>query len=544
MRCALLVVWAGAGFVTTALAALLETSVAVTGHPTVLGGPVTDDFDQPYLTINASSVVRGYSSNAKTYVFATGTNSTAILPVPYFTGLGPSNSSTALDHCGAWLNAAYVDPSNESVIAGFYHEEWNCDYSNNFFTNKSVAFALSTDGGITFSKPYFPSNAIILPANSTSAHQTGEGDHGTVAVGAFLYLFFTEWDGPGGRTTVGVARAPATSLGTPGTWTKWLDGAWQSPGLGGNSTLLNGILGTAVCASADQSQVWTIGGMGFGGSLGAGFAPATDLIASWSRLSVPLTVYDASSWARGPGVPELRGYPSLLDRWGSKAAVYDEAQFVVTYWPVGSWERYLVSQPVTFGTYSAPPASPLAAFALWPLSRYYDVSGNNTIDTTAPLPLPGTVLENTTLLAPSEAYLLTSNATFPANSTVTLLQCDVRLSPTQNDSRVATPEECATTPGGVAARTLGWGYALSVPLADIPPVLLQVASPSPLIASPAPLSLAFAPQILYRCDNTGLPGGSTVSVGAPCAAGTSTPLAAVFQATPSTRALLVARSGI
>jgi hypothetical protein len=169
-------------------------------------------FDQPYLTLNVSgSVIRGFTANSKTYVFSSGQNSSAILPTPIYTGLGPGNSTSDLDYCGAWLNAAIVNPSNASEVFGFYHEEWACDYANNFFTNKSIAFALSQDGGQTFTKPNYPNNAIILPANWTASHQTGEGDHGVVLVDNYLYLFFTEWDGPTG-TTIGAARVPLADV--------------------------------------------------------------------------------------------------------------------------------------------------------------------------------------------------------------------------------------------------------------------------------------------------------------------------------------------
>jgi len=67
-------------------------------------------------------------------------------------------------------------------VHGYAHQEWQCDYAHNFQTNKSIGYAVSTDGGATFTKPGHPHNAIITSPNTTTAHQTGEGDHGVVAM--------------------------------------------------------------------------------------------------------------------------------------------------------------------------------------------------------------------------------------------------------------------------------------------------------------------------------------------------------------------------
>ena len=74
--------------------------------------------------------------------------------------------------CFTWLRVS-------GIVRGYYHQEWNCNYSDHSFTNKSVAYAESHDGGRSFQKPDYPSNSIILPprGNTTSRHQTGEGDH-------------------------------------------------------------------------------------------------------------------------------------------------------------------------------------------------------------------------------------------------------------------------------------------------------------------------------------------------------------------------------
>lgn len=42
-------------------------------------------------------------------------------------------------------------------------------------------------------------------------------------VGDYFYLYFREWDGPGGRATVALARATRASGGVPGSWHKWFN---------------------------------------------------------------------------------------------------------------------------------------------------------------------------------------------------------------------------------------------------------------------------------------------------------------------------------
>ena len=61
-------------------------------------------------------------------------------------------------------------------------------------------------------------------------------------VGGYYYMYFnptTPWG-------VSVARASVISGGTPGSWTKWYNGSFSTPGLGGASSVLSEITGTNV----------------------------------------------------------------------------------------------------------------------------------------------------------------------------------------------------------------------------------------------------------------------------------------------------------
>lgn len=159
-----------------------------------------------------------------------------------------------------WLQAVASLPKDPpGRVHGFYHEEYHCDYAHNLFTNKSIAYAESLDGGVSFTKTGWPHNQIIQPppGNTTSTaargQQVGEGDHSVVVAeeSPWLYLFFVEWDVlPGMPVRVGLARSDVASGGVPGSWMKFhcddaADCGFTTKGLGGESSALANITGSA-----------------------------------------------------------------------------------------------------------------------------------------------------------------------------------------------------------------------------------------------------------------------------------------------------------
>jgi hypothetical protein len=158
-----------------------------------MGGPASDLFDQPQLGIRSAAGVLGYTSNAATALFSLGASIDAQLPTPRPVGLQADASPDSFSHCGKWLNAAHVDAANASLVHGFFHQEWRCDYAHNLYTNKSIGYALSTDGGLTFA----PAQQQIIAGRNFSAaaraSQCGEGDHGVVRDGDFLFRAAFDW---------------------------------------------------------------------------------------------------------------------------------------------------------------------------------------------------------------------------------------------------------------------------------------------------------------------------------------------------------------
>jgi hypothetical protein len=524
-------------------------TISIFGLPRSLGGPETDLFDQPFVsfTTYGNTTVIGVSSNQLTFI---GANSTAMLPTPAFTGLGRGPNVTDLDHCGSWLNAV-VPESNSSVVHGFYHEEWKCNYSDNFFTNKSIAYALSTDGGHTFTKPNHPNNAIIVPAvgNTTSLHQTGEGDHGAVRFGEWLMLWFREWDGYHGQVTVGLARASTVSGGRPGAWQKWLlpstnnlsrplaqsqaiphasgppvlessaDG-WgtDSPGLGGESSMIAGIPGTAVYTRpADSGRLMAIGelepptGAFFDGQTRLGFS---DDGISWpASLSPPepISLVQRSTWARSDTAPELRGYSSLSGRWGAATdGLSDEVRTVWTYWPAGSDQRFLVSHPLTLmhpaATGSADPPSSL--IVVGEAACNGSVSGATSYrTTTAPVGLRGTPTDGCEWSNTSLALVMAYRGQRAWQSLRLLVECpgDASGSSTVLAATSAYDPQAwvnATCPGGSGVKPLRpigyvWANATAVPV-DAVSVTGTVQLPS---RGSEPYSITMHASLLVQTTN-------------------------------------------
>ena len=230
-----------------------ECVEAVVGPVVSIGGPIGSLYDSPISVISANGRTRAFSANQETKLIFDGKspdfghNNDSFLSECRAVNLTRSKSPSDLDYCGAWLNAAIFEPET-GVVRGFYHEEKDCNYSRNSFTNKSIAYAESHDFGSTFTKPHHPNNAIILPpySNTTSEHQTGEGDHGVVRLNSSYFLYFRQWDTP--HVRVGLARASVKSGGVPGSWSKFFKGSFETNqnGLYGDSDAIANITGTAV----------------------------------------------------------------------------------------------------------------------------------------------------------------------------------------------------------------------------------------------------------------------------------------------------------
>lgn len=203
-------------------------------------------FDTGQLFINVGGTVRGYSSNQQAHLMVDGVDIDSVVQQQggASTGLCSGQETEpcatvralpkwfgAYDECGAWLNSALVEEDNQT-LHGWYHSEAMCNYSGGF-TNKSMSYAKSTDGGMTWEKPGHPQNIVLRsPSHNISVdceHCTDEGDATVVRDGDWLYMHFMEWNGwnadadgsnNAGGFSAGVARSKLSDRGLPGTWKK------------------------------------------------------------------------------------------------------------------------------------------------------------------------------------------------------------------------------------------------------------------------------------------------------------------------------------
>ena len=362
-------------------------SSTVLGEPEILGGPTGGNFDSPFHAFrlrrpDGTARLVGYNNNGDSYRVLDGNTLTDLVPGPSSiggigqpVGLNRSASADALDHCGCWLQAAASLPADKpGYVRAWYHEEFKCDYAHNLYTNKSIAYAESHDGGLSFKKQGWPHNQIIQAngANTTATaargQQVGEGDHSIVVVGSWMYLFFLEWDDtPDHPTGIGLARSAVSDGGVPGSWKKYhcpagAECGFTSDGIGGPSSMITNISGSTVTwrPTVDSSggvdapgEFISIGTRGpwhdaatFGHGARLAFArPAVgDPPAAFEQLAEPLIFADDESWSRSNASRELYAYDSVVADPNDPTSLW----FYYTYLlPGGTFnERYFVRRSI------------------------------------------------------------------------------------------------------------------------------------------------------------------------------------------------------
>lgn len=440
----------------------IECLVVTVGATQQIGGPTNSDYDSPTTAIIVNDPTSNtyqqhqYSANSNSYLIY---NNSAYLSNPVKIGVNKGTDKSDLDYCGAWLNSAINNLKNDSlnIVHGFYHEEWNCDYADNSYTNKSIAYAISTNGGLNFTKPNYPHNQIILPppGNTTTVHQTGEGDHEVAVINdSILYLYFTEWDGPYNTVTIGLAKSVQNGL--PGTWYKYLNGKFSSPGLGGDSSAISGVPGTCVRYRKEYDDFIAMGNRGNNdGTMGYGprLSFSKDGINDWNGMSSSLFWVDQNSWNRNPPVGELVAYSSLISRdIGMNGGTYNFV-YNMSYWmhytylePNSTFEdRYNVRRTVDIKQYDngIPSNVPQVRVVL---SHYYNDQVKDSWFTTAMVPSTDGYknMDNGDVIG----LLMTKD--IGNGDTTKVYDC---YNEGVNDHMIGFENEC-----GVILRTLGWLY--------------------------------------------------------------------------------------
>lgn len=338
------------------------------GVPLVARGPAGDIADNAFSAIKLpNGKFRGFTAAGVTW--AIDGNTPYDMGGPGATvlkrGLAGSPSS-----CGQWLNHVEVDGK---TLLGWVHEETACDYSKDQ-THASMSFATSNDYGLTwkFSGP------IISGTDAPAASKETGDSCGNVVRGNDGY-FYAYCAHDGNHSWYGgyafAARAPQNNPG-PGNWTKYFNGTWTEPGVGGKSSKIDaGAVAWWLTTDETVGFNWVKGGMGL--------TVSNDRLHFTPLLSEPIMLMEYGDWSRKNGL-ELYSYQDLIDAKTGLNQLGDHWLLAYMYLNAGEGfgKRYLVFQPVEISR-SRKPGEPQAGVML---THWYDASLHDHRATVSPVP--------------------------------------------------------------------------------------------------------------------------------------------------------------
>eukprot|EP00026_Physarum_polycephalum_P001023 Phypoly_transcript_01024.p1 GENE.Phypoly_transcript_01024~~Phypoly_transcript_01024.p1 ORF type:complete len:1186 (+),score=199.02 Phypoly_transcript_01024:87-3560(+) len=357
------------------------------------------------------------------------------LPSPVVAISGGPLSSSNFDSCGSWLMRAITGDSGN--VLGFYHAETACLYANNGQTRKSAGYSVSTNGGKTFSKPNYPNNKILDSSSPILVGlPSGEGDISMVLKGNYYYMFFQNVE----DYHFGVARAARAGEAYPGSFYKYLNGNWNQPAVGGNSSRLNNIAGTQVYLHTPSQSFVSVGNSNPYWNNGFMMSVSDDAI-NWQYFADPIFTADPIT-----NLDDIM-YPSFLGTVGG----YDiGSKFQFMYMWIAPWSdwnhRYQIAKDITLTYVGSNNTMPLTKVAL---TSYRATDSQETWQSTelclAPYKPIGIV-----------GYLMTR----PYAYSFVVYDC---FNYTTNDHFVGTADECFLSGSGVEViRTLGYMWSIRV----------------------------------------------------------------------------------
>lgn len=147
--------------------------------------------------------------------------------------LAPSGSGFDRDYAGV---GSVLPAANGTDLLMFYHgEDQTCGLDK---AHVAIGLARSSDGGATWARQ----GQILASRDPTTQCLKFAGVGSPNAIispdGNYIYLYFVDWWNTTnlGADEIHLARAPRSSDGVPGSWTKYFNGSFTEAGLGGNST--------------------------------------------------------------------------------------------------------------------------------------------------------------------------------------------------------------------------------------------------------------------------------------------------------------------
>lgn len=357
---------AGAAMATES-AIKIDNLVVRVGPPRIARGPAGDIGDNHFSLVRLpDGQYRGFTANAISNAIDGGQPWAMTGEEVRVLGRGPAGSNAT---CGNWIN--HVENEKGTLLA-WIHSETACHYENNEETHKSMSFATSKDYGKTWSVLGPILTGTDPPA---SGKQTGEGD--CTALDGNDGYFYAYCGRPRDEATI-VARAPVNNPG-PGHWTKYYNGAWNEPGLGGNATKLSGGVGATAAYWPAASTTVDIGTLE---DKQYALFFSQDRI-NFTPLRKPLLAVGHGMWKR-PDPSELVAYITLFDAQSGGSLL--GPRWMLAYTDIQPGEtfakRYLVLQPVEVSR-SRQPGEVQVATAL---SRWYNPALHDHWSTTGVVP--------------------------------------------------------------------------------------------------------------------------------------------------------------
>ena len=170
------------------------------------------------------------------------------------------------------LSGVWVDPDT-GYWYGLVHNEFTPQPFGDGLHYDAIDYAVSQNQGSTWT---IQGHAVTSPFSTTrndttafpnSTYYYGDGDQRLFVdyASGYFYLFYASRalnkDGSGTIWLQHVARSPISQKMAPSSWTKWYDGAWQTPGTGGTESdiIPSEGLGAGYLAPGEDYQPATTG---------------------------------------------------------------------------------------------------------------------------------------------------------------------------------------------------------------------------------------------------------------------------------------------
>jgi hypothetical protein len=144
--------------------------------------------------------------------------------VPVFDPTAPDTDAYDADYAGPNSVVPAANGRDLLMIYDSENHKFDSGWGIGYYATEGIA--RSSDAGLTWQREGAIITSESVKPPSPPKYGAGAGSASVVSVGGYLYAVFVE-QGPGPRG-LGLARAPLSSDGAPGSWRKYYDGSFSS----------------------------------------------------------------------------------------------------------------------------------------------------------------------------------------------------------------------------------------------------------------------------------------------------------------------------